>query len=134
VTRGCPERAWATIIKMRAVARLVEIHHGVSGQAHVLSLASVTLGRNSGCDIVIDQAAVSRRHARISWGAGGYRISDLGSMNGTYVDGKPVAECALADGTEIHVGEVTFRFVVPAAGGDEQGGDESPPAVVTAIA
>jgi pSer/pThr/pTyr-binding forkhead associated (FHA) protein len=119
---------------MRAVARLVEIRRGESGRAHVLALASTTLGRHTGCDIVIDQAAVSRRHARIVRSAEGYRISDLGSMNGTYVDGRPVAESLLADGAEIHVGEVTFRFMIAAAGGEERGGDESPPAVAAVFA
>jgi pSer/pThr/pTyr-binding forkhead associated (FHA) protein len=118
-----------------AAAKLVETHHREKGRAHLLYLPSMILGRHGRCDIVIDQAGVSRRHARITESDGRYRLIDLGSMNGTYVDGTPTLDCELLDGAEIHIGGVTFTFVGPRA--DNGGGppaspanDGSPPAAV----
>ena len=46
----------------------------------------VVIGRASGCAIVLpDDPDVSRRHARLSWHQGGWRLEDLGSQNGTFV-------------------------------------------------
>jgi len=48
------------------------------------------VGRDPGCDIVIPDPYVSRRHARIFYRDGRWYIEDLGSRNGTYVDGEDI--------------------------------------------
>lgn len=65
----------------------------------------VTIGRAADNTLVLDHPKVSRNHARIERGPEGYRISDLGSGNGTLVNGTKVLSCILFRGDEIRIGE-----------------------------
>jgi DNA-binding winged helix-turn-helix (wHTH) protein len=81
-----------------------------------LSEGAVEIGRSSEAGIQIDAAGVSRRHARLVIRGDEARVEDLGSKNGTFVEGKPVAGAwLLKDGDEIRIGPValTFRIVTP---------------------
>jgi DNA-binding winged helix-turn-helix (wHTH) protein len=78
------------------------------------------LGREPGAVAFLDSASVSRRHARIVVGGGGATIEDLGSRNGTRVNGRAAAgRVALADGDEIELGSVRMIFRVVPAGATE---------------
>ncbi len=78
----------------------------------LLQGASV-IGRAGDAVIRIDSGGVSRHHARIKVDGSVAHVEDLGSKNGTFVDGKRVTGmCPLADGAEIRVGPVTFTFRV----------------------
>jgi hypothetical protein len=70
------------------------------------------IGRDEGCAIEIqNDERVSRRHARIIFGAGQWSIEDGPSRNGTFVDGKPtVGERILTDGSRILVGRTVLTF------------------------
>lgn len=68
------------------------------------------VGRSSSCDIVIEDAGVSRRHAEIGREAGRFYVADLGSTNGTYVNGRRVSRQRLADGDLVSFGKVEARF------------------------
>jgi predicted component of type VI protein secretion system len=71
------------------------------------------LGRSRECDIVLDDGNVSRRHAEIRPdGAGGWRITDLGSTNGLQLNGRPVTSERLRSGDRVMVGTVDVRFEV----------------------
>lgn len=72
------------------MALLIIRRPGVAEQQAVLPEGEVTIGRTEDNGIVIDDPRVSRRHANISPGPSGYRIQDLGSSNGTRVNGKKV--------------------------------------------
>jgi hypothetical protein len=65
-----------------------------------------------GTDLDVDDRGVSRVHARISRSAqGGWTLTDLGSTNGTYLNGVRVRSAELHDGDEIRIGAATaFRF------------------------
>ena len=71
----------------------------------------LVIGR-SGADLEVDDRGVSRRHARLSRGLdGGWTLTDLGSTNGTFLNGARVRAARLRDGDEIRVGAATaFRF------------------------
>ncbi len=75
------------------------------GQRWILDRDRVTIGRTSGCDIVLAERQVSRRHAQIERDDDGYLLHDLRSKNGTYVNGKEVrnAPYRLRDGGEIQI-------------------------------
>ncbi len=76
-----------------------------------LTGARVTIGRSSSNDIVLDDPAASRRHALLERLAAGWWIHDLGSLNGTLVNGKPVhREAPLYSGDEIMVGETKIVY------------------------
>jgi len=68
------------------------------------------LGRSPQCDIVIGEAAVSRQHCEIVWEYVQYLVRDLGSANGTFVNGQPITEVALRNGDLIEIGLVHLRF------------------------
>ena len=60
------------------------------GQRWILDQDRMIIGRTSDCDIVLAKRQVSRRHAQIERDDDGYLLRDLGSKNGTYVNGKEV--------------------------------------------
>ena len=77
----------------------------------LLDPAGMTLGRGSDCDIILDDAAVSRHHARISRDSfGRWIIEDLGSQNGILVDGQRIRAQALAPGQGINVRPFTMSL------------------------
>ena len=72
------------------------------------------LGRAPDAEIWIDVAGVSRRHARIRVDAHQATIEDLGSKNGTFLQGQPVHEpVPLADGDQIRLGTIVMTFRIP---------------------
>ena len=80
------------------------------------------LGRVQGCDLVIRDERASRQHAELrAEPAGGVRVVDLGSANGTFVDGRRVDEALLAGGEELVVGGVEIAVLArrPASEGGE---------------
>ena len=70
----------------------------------------VRIGRAPECEAQLSDATVSRRHAEIVRDGDAWVLRDLGSSNGTQVNGQPVVEHVLADGDEIKLGSVTLRF------------------------
>jgi transcriptional regulator with PAS, ATPase and Fis domain len=77
----------------------------------ILRAGTSTLGRGEDCQIVLDDAGVSRVHARIENRAGTIVITDEASANGVIVDGKRVSSIALVGGEVIRLGDCFFRFL-----------------------
>ena len=76
--------------------------------------AEAVLGRSPSCEIPLDDVKVSRRHARIAVGESGAVISDLGSRNGTLVNGERISvEVPLSPGDQVQVGDTTALFDPP---------------------
>jgi serine phosphatase RsbU (regulator of sigma subunit) len=75
----------------------------------------LTLGRKSESDIQVTGVGVSRHHAEIAAGTGGFLLRDLDSKFGTFVNGKRTVECVLAHGDQIRLGEsheTTIVFLI----------------------
>jgi predicted component of type VI protein secretion system len=88
------------------------------------------IGRQADCQIVLDDAKCSRRHARLVVAAGVVEIEDLQSSNGTLLNGKPVQRRMLRDGDEVQIGKTTLRFTAaPPAGTWPAAAATPPPAV-----
>ena len=69
------------------------------------------VGRDPDCVVRIDSVTLSRRHAQIVVTNGEATVEDLGSKNGTHVNGMPVTQpVALRDGDQIDVGSVTLTY------------------------
>lgn len=83
----------------------------LDGRRIPLDRAVTVLGRSGDVDIPLDDAGVSRRHAEVHVVDGHARVVDLGSTNGTFVDGERVTTADLHDGSTITVGRsrLTFR-------------------------
>lgn len=73
------------------------------GESHVI-------GRDDACDVVIASDTVSRRHASVSLKGGKLVVRDLGSSNGTWVDGAKTADGAWNPGQELRIGPAHFRL------------------------
>jgi Protein of unknown function (DUF3662)/FHA domain len=71
---------------------------------------TAVIGRLPECDVRVEDTQVSRRHAEVRPDADGYVLVDLGSLNGTLVNGMPVTEHLLVDGDEIKLGAAIIRF------------------------
>jgi pSer/pThr/pTyr-binding forkhead associated (FHA) protein len=86
-----------------------------------LAAGTFVIGRAIDAAIQIDSGGVSRLHARILVSGQEARIEDLGSKNGTFVDGRPVdAPRILNDGAEVRIGPVALTFrVAPAVDATE---------------
>ena len=69
------------------------------------------IGRSPDNDIVVPHVSVSSHHAELRATAGGYRIVDLESHNGTFVNEQRVTAVALAEGDTVGFGDTTFRLV-----------------------
>lgn len=96
---------------------------------------SATLGRGQENEIRLDDLSVSRRHARIAYRQGGYWLSDLGSMGGTWVDGTRLnAPRRIAAGEVIDIGlcRLTASFTVGAAKAETKKTASKPRSEVTA--
>jgi serine phosphatase RsbU (regulator of sigma subunit) len=68
------------------------------------------VGRAPGCDLVVDHPAASRQHLEIRISNGGFQCRDLGSKNGTKVNGARTVACELEHGDRIGIGDTVFRF------------------------
>ena len=98
------------------------------GQIVELSGDRMVMGRHPSCQIVLDNAAVSRNHAQIRESHGTYFLEDLRSRNGTVVNGEKIqGQTELKDGDEIRVCEVVLRFHIGTPPADPAG--SLPPAL-----
>lgn len=84
-----------------------------NGKARVIVLArnSVSIGRDPGNDLVLDSELVSRRHAVLLTDGPFVTIRDLGSRNGTHVNGRRIQTGVLADRDVIEIGDCLLRFL-----------------------
>jgi len=75
------------------------------GQRWLMDQDRITIGRGSDCEVIISDRQASRHHAQIERRPGGYYVRDLGSKNGTYVNGHEVHDQPyhLKDGDEIQI-------------------------------
>jgi pSer/pThr/pTyr-binding forkhead associated (FHA) protein len=106
---------------------LVEVPHGSgvlvvtrgpnSGARFLLGSDVVRAGRHPESDIFLDDITVSRRHVEVTpSGSGTFRLRDVGSLNGTYVNRERIDDVLLAPGDEVQIGK--FKLVYLVAGNE----------------
>jgi two-component system, cell cycle response regulator len=79
------------------------------GEMYTLNQPEIIIGRAKAATVTIDDDGVSRRHARLTWDRAALQIEDLGSANGTFVNGEPLASRReLDDGDKITLGSTTI--------------------------
>jgi hypothetical protein len=101
---------------LRGLGREVPLLRGLGREIHLPARAIV--GRGAECDIVLDDASVSRRHAELVRDArGSYAVRDLSSGNGTFLEGVRVGErpVPVPAGSRLRFGEVELRFLTAAS-------------------
>ena len=94
------------------MARLILMDRPGTTRQVALQPKETRIGRAPACDIVIDFDQVSRVHASITIGPAFVTLRDLGSRNGTFVNGVGIESQALANGDGIKIGECEMRFLV----------------------
>ena len=90
---------------------LVVVRGPNAGSRFLLDRDTTTIGRHPDSHIFLDDVTVSRRHAEVQRSEGGMAVSDLGSLNGTYVNGERCDERQLVSGDEVQVGRFKLLFV-----------------------
>ncbi|MCP4498463.1 MAG: DUF4388 domain-containing protein [Deltaproteobacteria bacterium] len=76
--------------------------------------AEVVIGRGGELDIVLVEDMVSRKHAKINTGGGGIAIQDLGSTNGTFVNGERITRARLQEGDRVLIGTSILKLIAQA--------------------
>lgn len=83
----------------------------IVGQRFPIESKEITLGRDPQSDIFLNDITVSRKHAKIATTPDGIIITDVGSLNGTYVNGKRVESTFLKHGDELQIGKFKLIFL-----------------------
>jgi pSer/pThr/pTyr-binding forkhead associated (FHA) protein len=81
-----------------------------AGTTFLIESELTTIGRDPGNAIFLDDVTVSRKHATLERRADGWFVKDLGSLNGTYVNGEQVDETKLATSDEVQIGKFKLTF------------------------
>src|SRR6185295_9435667 len=92
--------------------RLVVIEGPLKGNVIPLDKKEIVIGRDSTVQLSVQDSSLSRRHCKISQESGNFKIADLESLNGTFVDRIPIKEKALQHGNEIEIGHSIFLFLI----------------------
>ena len=96
--------------------RLVFENGPRKGEEYVLHKPTTLVGRNEACDLIVDDSQVSRRHCQISWDGVYCTLEDLGSTNGTFINGQPLTSVyALRPGDKLQVAGIVLQFADPQA-------------------
>lgn len=82
----------------------------VDGTRYILTGAITIIGRGSSCDITVDDTGVSRQHLELRVTPSGVIATDLGSTNGSFVEGHKITAATLLDGNTITIGRTRIMF------------------------
>ncbi len=114
---GTADAHAGVVESLPAGSALLVIQRGPNaGSRFLLERDVTTVGRHPDRDIFLDDITVSRRHVEFHREGGGFSLQDSGSLNGTYVNRKPVDVAKLAGGDEVQVGKFRFAAGVPSSG------------------
>ena len=80
------------------------------GSRFLLDSDVTTVGRHPDADIFLDDVTVSRRHAEFRRSGNVFSVADLGSLNGTYLEGARIEEARLTDGAQVQIGKYRMTF------------------------
>ena len=103
---------------------IVILSGAAKGTEYPLESERVTLGRGPGVDLAFDDSAMSREHVAVEFGTGGFRLRDLGSTNGTLLNGGAVRVSEIKHKDKFQIGEHLFQLVI------EERKDAAPPTYV----
>lgn len=93
----------------------------IAGKRYPITHSHTVIGRGSEADITIDDSGISRRHVEILWDGKRAQVNDLGSTNGSLLDGEPVRKAALPPDSVISIGRtrIVFRVLAQSASIDQ---------------
>ncbi|SDS02698.1 zinc-ribbon domain-containing protein [Nocardioides scoriae] len=101
----------AAVDALPAGSALLVVQRGPgAGSRYLLDTDLSTVGRHPESDIFLDDITVSRRHVEFRRTPEGFRVHDVGSLNGTYLNGDRVDEVVLQNGDEVRIGKFRLSF------------------------
>ena len=106
-----PNASFEEFIATTRPVRVV-VAGGAEGTEYPIEAAVTTIGRDPGADVACDDDAMSREHAAVEFAGGGLRVRDLGSRNGTQVNGHDVKVSDLESGDRIALGGHVLQIVL----------------------
>ena len=117
-TDNLTQRVWGTQVGVGTGAQQLALHHQSlvvvagpnRGLRREVDNPTVRIGTASSCDLVLEDDTVSRHHCEITVREEGYVLRDLGSTNGTRVNGLYVVEAIIEPGAHLELGETTVLF------------------------
>jgi pSer/pThr/pTyr-binding forkhead associated (FHA) protein len=92
-------------------ALVVRAGGGRAGESFFPSAERTLIGRSPECDVFLDDVTVSRKHAELVRDGDTFTISDLGSLNGTFVNKKRIETAELEDDDEVQIGKYRLTFL-----------------------
>lgn len=108
---GLDAEELAAVASLPAGSALLIVKRGPSdGSRFLLDVDVTTAGRHPNAEIFLDDVTVSRKHAEFKRDAQGFTVTDLASLNGTYLNGSRVDSSRLSDGDEVQVGKFKLTF------------------------
>ena len=115
--RPLDEEAAAAVDALPADSALLVVQRGPQAGSRFLLDSDVTAaGRHPDSEIFLDDVTVSRHHAEFRRTADGFRVRDVGSLNGTYVNRDRIDEVVLQGGDEVQIGKFRLVFFASQAG------------------
>ena len=90
----------------------------IGGTRHALTRPRTVIGRGSEADITLDDSGTSRKHIEVLWDGERAQVTDLGSTNGTLLNGEPVSRAVLPPDSVIDIGRTRILFHVLAQRGE----------------
>ena len=98
-------------LRVEGPALVVRSGGGRSGETFALEQDRTSLGRAPECEVFLDDVTVSRRHAEITRAGDSFTITDLGSLNGTFVNRRRIESAELQDDDEVQIGKYRLTFL-----------------------
>lgn len=92
----------------------------INGKRHQITRSRTVIGRGSDADITVDDSSISRKHVEILWDGKRGQVNDLGSTNGSELNGRKVAKAPLPTDSVISIGRtrIVFRVLAQSAAVD----------------
>jgi pSer/pThr/pTyr-binding forkhead associated (FHA) protein len=88
-----------------------------AGSRFALETGQTTIGRHPESDIFLDDVTVSRRHAEVQFEGTSFAVTDVGSLNGTYLNRERIERAGLHNGDELQIGKFRLVFLHEMQGG-----------------
>lgn len=107
-------KAVPTVVRNETTGWSLKSNHSALANKVFNVSTNTVVGRSSDCDIVLAAAHLSRRHAQLTVKEGLLYVKDLGSANGTFLNGEPVREARVKRGDELRFDTLSFGVVGPA--------------------
>src|ERR1035437_10162239 len=117
IPTGTPARDPRVLSSEGRMFTIIISEKGGAERRETFDKNEINVGRVQGNDLMLPKGNVSKHHARLLFRDGRFIVTDLKSTNGTYVNGRKIAQATIVrEGDKIYIGDFVIRLESPAAG------------------